>query len=268
MPLWESLPWARAEDAAHDDGSDAEISDESEQPGLFMASEAIIDSAAQENERILIAAARAGDQDAFARLMDIHKGDVFRLAYRMVQDSDEAADISQDVFMAAWRGLTNFRGDSQLATWLYTITYHRCLRSLETQRNRVAVLSSFASSQMERLANAWSLMQANLAEQQWCQEMQDQIDRLPVKYRMVLMLRHLNDLSYEEISQILTIPLSNVKTQLFRARAMLRERLQDLESAKEVRAAAFGDRLQSMASDVEGFSRFVSSHLKPATNET
>ncbi len=255
MPLWESWPWARESEstASEDERSDDGV----ESAATFVAASAV-DHA---EEEALITAARAGDQDAFARLVDMHRGNVLRLAYRMVHDTDEADDISQDVFMAAWRGLTNFRGDSQLGTWLYTITYHRCLRSIETHRNRVNALSTFASSQMERLSNAWSSMQANLAEQQWCQEMQEQIDRLPVKYRMVLMLRHLNDLSYEEISQTLTIPLSNVKTQLFRARAMLRERLQELD------AAPIGDRFTSMAADVEEFKRFLSGHLKPANGD-
>ncbi len=266
MPFLNSWPWARdatSEDVSLDSDHMAET-DSTGDESLEMIGDDVgwIDDA---DEHALIQAARDGDEDAFARLVDIHRNNVVRLAYRMVHDTDEANDIAQDVFLAAWRGLISFRGDARLGTWLYAITYHRCLRSIEAQRNRIAAISQFASMQMERLANTWGAMQANLAEQNWRQAIQDQIDRLPVKYRMVLLLRHLNDLSYEEIAQTLTIPLSNVKTHLFRARAMLRERLQELEAARDANLAALGERWQALTGDVE-CGMFLRGHLKPASN--
>ena len=265
MPLtsiWNTLPWTR--DAANDEAAlTSACGDDDDDAAVEAVDDGDEDVDGTVDERALINAACAGDQDAFAQLVERHRRAVYRLAYRMVHDSDEAADIEQDVFLAAWRGLPNFRGDAQLSTWLHTITYHRCLRSLEAQHNRVAAVTQFASSQMERLANAWSTMQASLAEQQWCQSMQEQIDRLPVKYRMVLLLRHLQEQSYEEIAQNLAMPLSNVKTHLFRARAMLRERLQELEAARDANIATFSERLQALSADVEE-RMCLRGHLKPA----
>jgi RNA polymerase sigma-70 factor, ECF subfamily len=180
-------------------------------------------------ENALIAAARSGDQRAFTALVDTHYTQVYGLACRTVRDPDEAAEIAQDVFLAAWRNLGSFRGEARFGTWLYRITYRRCLQSIEAQQNRLAALRQFAALHLERLANEWSEMQASVAEQEWSMAIREQINALPVKYQMVLFLRHFQDLTYEEIAQQLTIPISTVKTHLFRARAMLRDRLQGVE---------------------------------------
>jgi RNA polymerase sigma-70 factor (ECF subfamily) len=182
--------------------------------------------AAQYRENLLIAQARSGDQVAFTALVDAHYAQVYGLACRTVRDPDEAAEIAQDVFLAAWRGLASFRGDARFGTWLYRITYRRCLQSIDAQHNRLVALRQFAALHLERFANEWSEMQANLAEQEWGQAIRDQIAFLPVKYQMVLVLRHFQDLSYEEIARQLAIPISSVKTHLHRARNMLRDRLQ------------------------------------------
>lgn len=184
------------------------------------------------HEVALIQAAQRGDELAFGELMDTHYSHVYGLACRTVRDPDEAAEIAQDVFWAAWRSLGGFRGEARFGTWLYRITYRRCLQSIEAHQNRIAALSQFAALHIERMANEWNEMQANLAEQEWCQAIREQVDMLPVKYQAVLLLRHFQELSYEEIAQQLTIPISSVKTQLFRARALLRDRLQQVELPK------------------------------------
>lgn len=183
------------------------------------------------DETDLIAASQAGDEAAFAILFERYQSGVLRHAMRLVQDQDEAAEIVQDVFLAAWQGLDQFRGDAKFTTWLHTITYRRALRTLESRQQYGNMLTRFAAERMDRLTEAWSAMQVAIAEQQWQLAIRDQIDALPAKYREVVSLRHLNELSYEEIAQRLTIPISSVKTHLFRARAMLRDQLQALDMA-------------------------------------
>lgn len=222
------------------------------------------------DEHDLIVAARAGNEDAFEELVAHHYPQVFGLAVRTMRDPDEAAEIAQDVFLAAWRGLGSFREESRLSTWLYRITYRRCLQSIEARQDRVGALGQMASLHFERLANAWSDMQANLAEQEWCQAIRDQIDALPVKYRMVLLMRHWQDLTYEEISLQMTLPISTVKTHLFRARQMLRERLQTVSLPKvelphvempDVGAALRG-RWVEMLDNAEGLGSLLRGHMK------
>ncbi len=245
MVLGVTLPWQRDSEGAlsalpEDDNDD-----------LYAGSDEIATTPPAE-ESALITAARAGDEEAFAALVTAHQAAVLRLAYRMVRDEDEAADITQDVFLAAWRGLANFRGDSLLATWLYRITYHRCLRSIESRRQQVSGIAQFAAAQRERFVSAWSTMQSALAEQQWRQSVQDLVSSLPEKYSVVLALRHQQDLSYEEIANHLAIPISRVKTHLYRARVMFAERIEQLSSGATSRRDEISQTLQDLAAGVEG----------------
>jgi RNA polymerase sigma-70 factor (ECF subfamily) len=203
------------------------------------------------DETELITAARAGDEEAFAALVSVHQSEILRLARRMVRDEEEAADITQDVFVAAWRGLQAFRGDAQVATWLYRIAYHRCLKALEARRKQAADLAQLAAAHVERIAEAWNAMQTTLAEQQWRLAIQEQISHLPEKYRTVLRLRHMQGMSYAEIAEDQTISVGSVKTHLFRARAMLAQRLQQLECDAQSAGTALGQRWQNLAANVE-----------------
>lgn len=213
MPIWDLWPWSRNRDTTEE----AEAED----------SYAIT----PQHEADLIAAASAGNEEAFARIVRAHQGNVLRLAYRVVRDREDALEIAQDVFVTAWQNLSQFRGDARLSTWLYTITYRRALRAVEARRQRSEALQRFADEQAERADTAWSSLQASVAEEHWQQIIRDQIEHLPARYREIIALRHLQDLSYEEIAQRQTIPVNTVKTHLFRARQMLRDRLEALDLA-------------------------------------
>lgn len=241
MAFWEQ--WSQAHGDQEDDASSLAV--------------------AEQQERELILAAQTGDEEAFALLYASHQWSVFRLAFRMVQDHDEAGEIVQDVFLAAWQGLDQFRGEARFGTWLHRIAYRRALRSLEARQQRLATLTRFANEQLERFSNAWSAVQAALAEQQWRQAIQEQVDRLPEKYREILTLRHFQDLSYEEIGLALTLPISSVKTHLFRARAMLRERLQTTTLAdRQPSGANLRDQLDHLARDAGELGELVRGHLQ------
>lgn len=270
--LRNTLPWAKGDiqDDVPEDAAYSEPADELPEilPQAALASAAPLEDV-MVDEHALIAAARAGNEDAFEELVAHHYPQVFGLAVRTMRDPDEAAEIAQDVFLAAWRGLPNFREEARLSTWLYRITYRRCLQSIEARQDRMGALGQMASLHLERLANAWSDMQANLAEQEWCQAIRDQIDALPVKYRMVLLMRHWQDLTYEEISLQMTLPISTVKTHLFRARQMLRERLQTVALPKvelphvempDVGAALRG-RWEEMLDNAEGLGELLRGHI-------
>ena len=190
--------------------------------------------ALQRDEATLIAAARAGDEDAFGALAQRHFPSIFRLAFRIVRNQDDALEVAQDVLLLAWQAIDQFQGQARFATWLHTITYRRALRTIEARKQHGNALTRFAEEQMGRIGEAWSSLQANQAEQQWEHTINEQVEQLPLRYRQVLTLRHMHDLTYEEISQELSIPVSAVKTHLFRARKMLRERLEDLDQASLV----------------------------------
>jgi RNA polymerase sigma-70 factor (ECF subfamily) len=194
-------------------------------------------------EAALIARAQQGDQEAFAGLVRTHQRQVYHLALRMLRDNEAAYEATQDVFLAAWQGLGGFRGKARFATWLYRIAYNHCLRAAEAQRRENALRAELrAESARERQTNHLvSARHAGEAERAMRETVRDELAGLPPKYRSVLVLRHLQDLSYEEMAQVMQAPIGTVKTQLFRARSLLKERLQGLEQFRNEGLARAGD---------------------------
>jgi RNA polymerase sigma-70 factor (ECF subfamily) len=186
-------------------------------------------------ERALVERARGGDQDAFGVLVRRHQRQVYALALRMLRDTEEASEATQEVFLAAWQGLHGFRGDARFATWLYRIAYNYCLRLAAHRRRDAAVQAelSAASAREQTPERTLSAASAQDAEREMCDTVRGEIANLPPKYRVVVILRHLQELSYEEIAEVLRVPIGTVKTHLFRARAMLKERLENLGRARE-----------------------------------
>ena len=173
----------------------------------------------------LVKASQHGDQHAFALLVQRHQRRVFALSMRLLQDSEDANEATQEAFLAAWRGLPGFRGDALFSSWLYRITYHCCIHALDLRTREHLVQEAILAEQacfdmgMEQQAmenieryDQQVLVQKNLAQ-------------LPAKYRIVLHLRYLQDRTYEEMADILAMPLGTIKTSLFRAKRLLKERL-------------------------------------------
>src|ERR1700682_5795435 len=100
-----------------------------------------VSSAAEQDEARLVEASKQGDQDAFAQLVQTHQRRVFNLVFRMLQQYEEANEVTQETFLAAWQGLPSFRGDARFSTWLYRIAYNCSLKQLE-QRKRDQALQT------------------------------------------------------------------------------------------------------------------------------
>jgi RNA polymerase sigma-70 factor (ECF subfamily) len=190
---------------------------------------------AVEAERALLERARAGDQDAFAVVVREHQRQVYALALRMLRDPEEASEATQEVFLAAWQGLRGFRGDARFATWLYRIAYNYCLRLVAHRRRDAALHAelSATSARENRPERTQSAASAMDAEHEMRETVRGENAKLPQKYRVVVVLRHLQELSYEEIAEVMRVPIGTVKTHLFRARAMLKERLEGLGGVRE-----------------------------------
>jgi RNA polymerase sigma-70 factor (ECF subfamily) len=192
------------------------------------------------DELALVQRSCAGDQDAFAILVQQHQRRIYVVALRLLNNEDEAAEAVQEAFLAAWQGLHTFRGEARFSTWLYRIVYHACLRVLE-QRRRDTRDRDAAALQMQERARLddGQEVQTILTDRERQRTIQEAIQELPGKYRAVLILRHLQELTYEEIAQALGLPIGTIKTHLFRARSLLKERLQlggSLEPESEGRA--------------------------------
>ena len=183
-----------------------------------------VPSTAEQDDLQLIAASKGGDQDAFAQLVQRYQRRVFNLVYRMLQQYEEANETTQETFLAAWQGLPAFRGDARFATWLYRIAYNCSLKQLE-QRKRDKALQVALEAEQDNT----KLTDTEMDVRDRQALVREHLSHLPAKYRIVLILRHLQDMTYEEMAEILTMPIGTIKTHLFRARNLLKERLQALD---------------------------------------
>jgi RNA polymerase sigma-70 factor, ECF subfamily len=163
------------------------------------------------DDEVLLGAARAGDGDAFAELVRRHQGRVYRVAVRMLGSDADAQDAAQETFVAAWRALPRFRGDSAVATWLYRIVTNRCLNRLASRRPEPPV------DERHPAGEAWD--PAMVVEQRARMDaISAAVASLPDEQRAALVLRDYEGLSYEEIAEVLRIGVGAVKSRIHRAR--------------------------------------------------
>ena len=153
----------------------------------------------------------------FERIVRDYQDRIFRLAYSMLADRAAAEEAAQDALVKVWKGLPRFRGESSLSTWIYAITRNTCLTALAHGTLRAASLEEPAARrEVERQSGAnWFLPDALDAAAL--------VERLPAKYRQVVMLFYMQEKSYDEVAAMLGLPVGTVKTYLFRARKSLAE---------------------------------------------
>ena len=180
---------------------------------------------AVQDDTQLVKASQQGNQDAFALLVQRHQHRVFNMVLRMLRDYEEASEITQEAFLAAWLGLPSFRGEARFATWLYRIAYNCALKQLERRKRERSLQAAMEAEQILEGVNREKRAEDLLELRDRQAIVREQIEKLPAKYRSVLILRHLQEMTYEEMADILTMPIGTIKTQLFRARHLLKERL-------------------------------------------
>src|SRR5215469_3695825 len=187
-----------------------------------------VPSAIEQDDLLLVAASKNGDQEAFAQLVQRYQRRVFNLIYRMLQQYEEATEITQETFLAAWQGLSSFRGDARFPTWLYRIAYNCSIKQLELRKRDRALQVALEAERTLENASDEQRENAELDARDRQRLIQEHLSQLPTKYRIVLILRHLQDMTYEEMAEILTMPIGTIKTHLFRARNLLKERIQSI----------------------------------------
>ncbi len=188
----------------------------------------IVPTSADADDAELVVASQRGDQDAFAQLVQRHQRRVFNLVFRMLQQYEEANEVTQETFLAAWQGLPSFRGDARFSTWLYRIAYNCCLKQLEQRKRDKALQAAIQAEHILDHADRDEHASRVLEVHDYQNLVREHLSMLPAKYRIVLVLRHLQEMTYEEMAEILTMPIGTIKTHLFRARNLLKERLEAL----------------------------------------
>lgn len=183
------------------------------------------------NESNLIRRAQKGDHDAFAALVDEHQRYIYHLVLRVVKDENEALDLTQETFVRAWTALPNFKGQSQLRTWLYRIATNLCYNRLPNLRRSLNDLGDDVMEDIPETDAHFDNPAGEFETNETRKLLQDAIQDLDENYRLLLTMRYQNELSYEEIASTLNLPLGTVKTGIFRAKAQLRNSLANLEDS-------------------------------------
>ncbi len=188
-------------------------------------------------EAELLRRAQAGDSDAFGVLMRSHYEATFRLVYSIIRDEHAARDVCQEVWIAAWKNIGNFRGDAKLSTWIHPIAVRRSIDFLRSRKRWFSRFLPFLSGEDDDPDHPGPrtpepVAEGNPREQTEREEskrrFEDAIASLPPKHRAVLALREINGLSYDEIADTLSIRRGTVMSRLFNARRMLVQKLGEL----------------------------------------
>ena len=177
----------------------------------------------RETDDELIGRVRRGETRLFAELVHRYQDPVYGMAVRFIRSPAEAEDLAQEAFLRAFRGLEGFKGDSRFSTWLYRITWNLCADWL--RRNRKPGRAPLAIDDAADVADGTVDIEEGYLAAEERQEVRRALDRLDEKYRSVLMLLYYQKLSYDQIADVLDVPLKTVETRLYRARKLLGESL-------------------------------------------
>ncbi len=174
----------------------------------------------------LLRSTAGGDAHAFAALVDRHSAQLFRLAMWWSGNRADAEDVVQETFAGAFKGAAAFSGRSSVKTWLTRILMRQAAKIKARQRLRGQTLSLDVSNEGSHSGNGQFATGATTQVDQRI-DLQAMIQTLPEEHREVIVLREVQGLSYEEMAQVLGIPVGTVESRLFRARAGLRQRLKE-----------------------------------------
>lgn len=188
---------------------------------------------AQKPEDGLLARCRAGDLDAFGQVYAEHERHVFRYAYHLLGQREDADDVKQETFLRAYRAIAGFRNDCSLRTWLLRICANLCRDKMKARDRRPEVLFDPAAAPEGMLSDENVVDPQRVLERaQSTQVLYSALRGMPKDQREIIILRDLEDMSYEEIADMLGCSRPSVKLRLFRARRRLKERVESLMTAR------------------------------------
>lgn len=179
----------------------------------------------------LVKLARKGDHRAFAEIVSLYKDKLYHLACRMTGNRQEAEDVVQDTFLRVFKNLDSFDENQKFSTWIYRIATNQCIDRLRKKRK---VYSLDAETSDHEGIDGYAMLpcddrtpESELLLSETQRLIQQAMETLPPKYKSVMILRYMQDLSLQEISEVLDMPVTTVKTRVHRGREFLRKRLEN-----------------------------------------
>jgi RNA polymerase sigma-70 factor (ECF subfamily) len=185
-----------------------------------------------DEDKALVEACVRGDREAFSKLVAKYQRKIYNLAFRFVGDNEEANDLAQEIFTAAYQNLSKFRGDAKFSTWLFQIASNRGKNRFKYLKRRGYFVSRGGTgndddkdSLHREVPDDSRSPEELLASKQMQRIVQDAIDELEPDHKEIVILRDIEGLSYEEIATILNLPEGTTKSRLHRARMVVKEKL-------------------------------------------
>ncbi|MGE6490015.1 RNA polymerase sigma factor SigW [Paenisporosarcina sp. NPDC076898] len=173
-----------------------------------------------------------GDQNAFAEIVELYQDKLYRVCFRMLGNRHEAEDIAQEAFVRAFVNIHTFDTKRKFSTWLYRIGTNLCIDRIRKKKPDYYLDAEVSGTEGLNMYSQIAASEELPEDQVMKMEMQDrvqyEISRLPDKYRAVIVLKYMEDLPLQEISEILEMPLGTVKTRIHRGREALRKQLSNM----------------------------------------
>ena len=181
-------------------------------------------------EKELIAKAKQGDMLAFEELILKHEKIVYNVALRMMNHSEDAKDISQEVFLKAYKNMKNFDERSMFSTWLYRITTNTCIDEMRKRKGKQSYsleeeLENEEGSMQRQIADEGETPEESLLREERKSELLQALDTLSEEHKAAVILRDIRGLSYEEVAEIVDLPMGTVKSRISRARNQLKNEI-------------------------------------------
>ena len=182
------------------------------------------------NDASIIRRCKQGEERAYRELVQRFQRPVYSVAFRMVRSAEDAEDATQETFVRVFRALDRYDPARSFEAWLFTITTRLCIDLMRRRKVRPISLSrqdpESGEDQTIDIEDPGLGPEETTSHAEEERHAQNLIDSLPPHYRIVVMLRHQQDLSYEEIAEALSLPLGTVKARIHRARALLKDRIE------------------------------------------
>ncbi|GGG26648.1 ECF RNA polymerase sigma factor SigW [Lysinibacillus alkalisoli] len=173
-----------------------------------------------------------GDQSAFADIVSLYQGRLYQVCYRMLGNKQEAEDITQEAFVRAYTNLHTFDQNRKFSTWIYRIATNLCIDRIRKKKPDYYLDAEVAGTEglnmYSQIAASEPLPVQQVEEMELQERIQYEISRLSDKYRTIIVLKYIEELSLQEISEIVDMPVGTVKTRLHRGREALRKQLKNL----------------------------------------
>lgn len=173
-----------------------------------------------------------GDHNAFGEIVEIYKDKVFQICFRMLGNRQEAEDLAQEAFVRAYVNIRSFNIQMKFSTWLYRIATNLCIDRLRKKKPDYYLDAEVAGTEglnmYSQIASDIAKPEEEVESLELQETIQVEIMKLPEKYRSVIVLKYIEELSLKEVSEILDLPVGTVKTRIHRGREALRKQLRHL----------------------------------------